>query len=249
MPEEHPDAEPSSTAGATTPADSPVAVVSGSAGSPRPGHFLPGGAGDILTEGDRVRAAERRRSLELGKARALTAPIDPTLRKKARPLPTDPGTEPTFGAPPPAPMPGAPVTPLAGTRRTRGYLRTGWHRPYARTGAQYTNEPQEIAPQRQYSKPLIAGLSAFAVLLVTGGTFAGFQLVDTYDNVDSPMARPTVKKSEAPLPIPADPTVTVTVQPFPTSSASARTSSTRSARSPRSTARNRPSSRTRSRRS
>jgi predicted metalloprotease len=221
MPEEHPDTEPSSAAGAPAPADAGRVVGAGSTpgrgASPKPGHFLPGGAGDILTEGDRARAAERRQSLDLGKARALSAPPDPTLRKKARPLLPDPGTETAFGAPPPAPLAGAPVTPLAGTRRTGRSRPVGWHSPSSRTGAggQFSAEPPPITPARQYSKAVIAGLSAFALLLVTGGTIAGFKLINSYDSVDSPMARPTVKKSREPLPIPADPTVTVTVQPVP----------------------------------
>ncbi len=200
MPEEHPDGEPSSTPGA---------------GLPKAGHFLPGGAGDILTDGDRVRAAQRRQSLDLGKARTVTGPVDPTLRKKARPLPTDPGTEPGFGAPPPAPLTGAPLTPLTGTRRTRGSRPVGWHTPSSRTGAQFSAEPPPTTPPRRYSKAVIAGLSALTLLLVTGGTLAGFKLIDSYDSVDSPMSRPTVRKSEAPLPVPADPTVTVTVTPVP----------------------------------
>ena len=219
MPEEHPDAEPSSTAGVSTPADPGVMAGSGTArsggGSPKPGHFLPGGAGDILTDGDRARAADRRQSLDLGKARTVTGPVDPTLRKKARPLPPDPGTEASFGAPPPAPLNGAPLTPLAGTRRTGRSRPVGWHSPSSRTGAQFSAEPPPTTPPRQYSKAVIAGLSALTLLLVTGGTFAGFKLIDSYDSVDSPMARPTVRKTEAPLPVPADPTVTVTVQPVP----------------------------------
>ncbi|MFG1814508.1 neutral zinc metallopeptidase [Kribbella sp. NPDC049174] len=238
MPEEHPDAEPSSTAGAPAPADPGVAAGSGDAtvgggaagaamaaagagtarsggSSPKPGHFLPGGAGDILTDGDRARAAERRQSLDLGKARTLTGPVDPTLRKTARPLPTDPGTEPGFGAPPPAPLAGAPLTPLTGTRRTGRSRPVGWHSPSSRTGAQFSAEPPPTTPPRQYSKAVIAGLSVLTLLLITGGTFAGFKLIDSYGSVDSPMSRPTVRKSEAPLPVPADPTVTVTVTPVP----------------------------------
>ncbi|GAB2675393.1 neutral zinc metallopeptidase [Kribbella swartbergensis] len=232
MPEEHPDTDPSSTAGASTPADpgmpaggapdggpAPGLAAPGSGtarsggGLPKPGHFLPGGAGDILTEGDRVRAAQRRQSLGLGKARAL-GPLDPSLRKTARPLPPAPGTETSFGAPPPTPL-GAPVTPLVGTRRTGRARPVGWHEPSSRNGAQFSAEPPPITPPRQYSKAVIAGLSVLALVLVTGGTVGGFKLVNSYDTVDSPMARPSVKKSEAPLPVPADPTVTVTVQPVP----------------------------------
>ncbi|MGW1346547.1 neutral zinc metallopeptidase [Kribbella sp. NPDC002412] len=219
MPEEHPDTDPSAPAGAPPPADpGRVAAVTGPGTarsvSPKPGHFMPGGAGDILTEGDRARAAERKQSLNLGKARTL-GPIDPTLRKTARPLPVDPGTEPGFGAPPPAPLPGAPLTPLAGTRRAGRSRRVGWHSPYSGTGAQYSNEPLPTTPARQNSKAVIAGLSALTLVLLTGGTVAGFQLINSYDSVDSPMARPSVKKTEAPLPVPADPTVTVTVTPVP----------------------------------
>jgi predicted metalloprotease len=62
---------------------------------------------------------------------------------------------------------------------------------------------------------VIAGLSVLTLLLVTGGTFAGFKLIDSYDSVSSPMSRPTVRKSEAPIPVLPDPTVTVTATPVP----------------------------------
>ncbi|TCO43991.1 hypothetical protein EV646_111183 [Kribbella antiqua] len=184
--------------------------------TPKPGHFLPGGAGDILTEGDLAAArpptAGRQQPLGLGKARAVSR-VDPTLQRKARPLPADPDG---FGAPPAEPLAGAPATPLAGSRRTGGHRPVGWHSPSSRHGAQYSAEPPPIKPPaRQYSKAVVAGLSVLALVMVTGATIAGFKIIDSYDNVDSPMARPSVKKSEAPLPVPADPTVTVTVQPVP----------------------------------
>jgi hypothetical protein len=199
MSEEQPDTDSSS-------------VGAGPGASPRPGHFLPGGAGDVLTDSDRMAAtpltARRRQSLDPGGARAITAPVDLTLRKKARPLPADPENAGGFGAPPPAPLPGAPITPLGGTRRTGGARPVGWHSPSSRTtGAQFTAEPPPVKLPRQYSKAVIAGLSTLALVLLTGGTIAGFKLIDSYGNtVDNPLP---------PIPVPVDPTVTVTVTPVP----------------------------------
>jgi hypothetical protein len=206
MREEHPDAGEGTTR-------------SGDA-SPKPGHFLPGGAGDVLTDADRAAARpltlNRQQSLGLGKARAVTPPVDPALRRKARPLAADPNAADGFGAPPAAPLPGAPVAPLAGTRRTGGTRPVGWHSPSSRTGARFSSELPSVKPPRQYSRAVIAGLSVLALIMVTGGTFAGFKLIDSYGNtVDNPLARPSVKTSTAPIPVPPDPTVTVTATPVP----------------------------------
>jgi len=211
MPEENADTGASPTAG-------PAGGV-GTAGSPRPGHFLPGGAGDVLTDGDQAAAppltANRQQPLGLGKARALSTP-DPSLRRKARPLPTDPSATGDYSGPPVAPLTGAPLTPLAGTRRTGGSRPVGWHSNPSRTGAQFSAEPPPVKPPRHYSRAVIAGLSALVLVMLTGATVAGFKLIDSYgSNVDNPMARPSVKKSQIPLPIPPDPTKTVMVPGVP----------------------------------
>lgn len=201
MPEEHPDTD------ASPPGDT----------SPMPGHFLPGGAGESLTESDRTTAnppTVKRQPLGMGKARDVSSPPDPALRRKAKPLPADPEAE--FGGPPPAPLPGAPITPLTGTRRTGGARPVGWQSPSSPNGARFSTAPPPVKPPRQYSKPVIAGLSVLALLAVAGATVGGFRVIGSYDTVDNPMARPSVKQSDPPpLPIPPDPTVTVTVQSVP----------------------------------
>jgi predicted metalloprotease len=196
---------------------SPAAAAGTTA--PRPGHFLPGGSGDVLTDSDLAAArpltANRQQPLGLGKARALSTTRDDTLRRKARPLPADPNATSEYSGPPVAPLAGAPLTPLTGTRRNGG-SRVGWHSNPSRAGAQFSAEPPPVKPPRHYSKAVIAGLSALVLIMLTGATIAGFKLIDSYDNpVDNPLARPEVKKSEAPIPTPPDPTVTVTVPSIP----------------------------------
>jgi predicted metalloprotease len=186
---------------------------------PKPGHFLPGGTGDVLTDSDAAAArpltANRRQSPGLGKARGLSTP-DPALRRKARPLPTDPNATGEYSGPPVAPLPGAPLTPLTGTRRTGGPRPVGWHSNPTRAAAQFSTEAPPVKPPRHYSRAVIAGLSALVLVMLTGATIAGFKLINSYgSNVDKPLTQPEVKKSEVPLPIPPDPTVTITKTPIP----------------------------------
>ncbi|MEV8374820.1 neutral zinc metallopeptidase [Kribbella sp. NPDC056861] len=190
---------------------------------PRVGHFLPGGDGDqpaapaggtprtALTPPDAV----NRRQLGLGKARPLDAPVDPAL-KKAAPLPTDP-TQQGFGAPPVAPLAGAPVTPLRGGRQLGGARPVGWHTTSTRTGVpQFASEPPELKSPRRFSRPIVGLLSALALIAVSGGAVASYRLIDSFDStVANPLTQPTVKPSETPLPAPAVPTKTVTVEPIP----------------------------------
>lgn len=192
--------------------------------APKPGHYLPGGAGDqpepaatgaprtALTSPDTV----NRRQLGLGKARPIGAPVDPTL-KKATPLPTDPAYQGDFGAPPPAPLPGAPVTPLRGTRQLGGARPVGWHTTSTRTGVpQFVTQQPELKQPRRFSRPIVGLLSALALILVSGGAVASYKLIDSFDStVANPLTQPTVKPSETPQPAPPAPTVTKTVQPIP----------------------------------
>jgi predicted metalloprotease len=149
----------------------------------------------------------------LGRARS-TSFDESSMRRKARPLPTEPGTESEYSGPPAAPLTGAPLTPLTNTRRVGGSRPTGWHSKPSRSGAQFTSEPPPAAPPRHYSRPVIVGLSILVVVLLTGATIGGFKLVNSY-GVERPLSQPSVKKSQAPAPIPPNPTVTVTVQGVP----------------------------------
>ncbi|MFB6726042.1 neutral zinc metallopeptidase [Kribbella sp. NPDC056345] len=196
MPDEQPDG------GANTP--------------PGAGHYLP--TSDSLTESDRTTpaAANRSQPIALGKARALSDPGESSLRRKARPLPVDPSAESVYSGPPPAPLPGAPITPLAGTRRTGGDRRVGWNRPSSRAGSQYTQVGPPPLPPRQYSKAVIAGLSALVLVVTASVGVACFKAISSYDSsVDSPLSRPKVRTTPAPIPTPPDPTVTVTEKPVP----------------------------------
>jgi predicted metalloprotease len=204
---------------------------------PKPGHFLPGGAGDAAgddtgTTAPRPVMPSAARQLSLGKAQPVRPKTDPALIKP-KPSPTttpksslkswsesssesDDGSS-GFGAPPPAPLPGAPGASLSGTKQLGGARRTGWHSRSSRTGAQFSSEPPPQDSQRKFSKQAVAAFSALALLLVGVGVTASMKLIDSYSNlVENPLAGPSVKPSELP---PADPlpspTVTVTVQPVP----------------------------------
>ncbi len=196
MPDEQPDG------GANTP--------------PGAGHYLP--TSDSLTESDRTAPATANRSqpIALGKARALSDPGESALRRKARPLPVDPAAESVYSGPPPAPLPGAPMTPLVGSRRTGGARRVGWNRPSSRAGSQYTQVGPPPPPPRQYSKAVIAGLSALVLAVTASVGVACFKAISSYDSsVDSPLSRPKVRTTPAPVPTLPDPTVTVTEKPVP----------------------------------
>ncbi|MET9269013.1 neutral zinc metallopeptidase [Kribbella sp. NPDC003557] len=179
-------------------------------GTPKPGHFL---SGDEPGPGSRPLTLKTAQPAGLGRARS-TSFDESSMRRKARPLPTEPGTTSEYSGPPAAPLTGAPLPPLTGTRRVGGSRPSGWHKNPSRSGAQFTSEPPPAAPPRQYSRPVIVGLSILVVLLLTGATIGGFQLVNSY-GVQRPLSQPSVKKSQAPLPIPPNPTVTVTASVVP----------------------------------
>ncbi|MGW6197965.1 neutral zinc metallopeptidase [Kribbella sp. NPDC055110] len=177
-------------------------------GAPGPGHFASG----------EPAAGSRPLTLKsaqpgLGRARSVSLD-DAPVRRKARPLPTEPGTTSEYSGPPVAPQTGVPLTPLTGTRRVGGPRPTGWHSNPSRAGAQFTSEPPPVSPPRQYSRPIVVGLSIVVILMLTGATIGGFKLVNSY-GVERPLSQPSVKKSQAPLPVPPNPTVTVTASVTP----------------------------------
>jgi uncharacterized protein len=182
---------------------------------PTPGHFLPGGAGDAAPgTAAPPPTAVTRQPLTLGKAQPVRGPVDPMLRKAA-PLPYEPGHT-GYGAPPPAPLPGAPTTPLTPTHQRGGTRPTGWQSASARSAPPYAATPPDLKPPRRYGKPLIAGFSALMLVLLAGGGYASFRLIDSFDKtVENPLARPSVRQTEPPAPAPPQPTVTVTVKPVP----------------------------------
>jgi predicted metalloprotease len=203
--------------------------------APKPGHFLPGGAGD--TAGEFGTSARRpvTRQLTLGKAQPLSPRLDPALKKagagKVAPAEDESAAKTQadadadaakFGGPPPAPLPGAPglSAPLSRSRQTGGSRPVGWRSgsvPPGQGGAQFSPEPPPLKPDRRFSKPVIAAFSTLALLVVSGGVVASIKLIDSYDNlVENPLAGPSVRPKEpAPVePLPS-PTVTVTVQPVP----------------------------------
>jgi predicted metalloprotease len=191
---------------------------------PKPGHFLPGGAGDNApapTPGDprttlTPLATVNRQQLGLGKPRPVLGPVDPSLTK-ATPLPTDPAYSGGFGAPPPAPLPGAPVMPLRGTRQTGGARPVGWHSTSTRTGVpQFSAEPPDLKQPRRFSNPIVAVFAALVLIAIAGGAVASYKLINSFDStVENPLARPSLRPSEAPQPAPPEPTVTVTAPTVP----------------------------------
>ncbi|GAA1657639.1 hypothetical protein GCM10009744_58390 [Kribbella alba] len=183
-------------------------------GAPKPGHFLPGGAGETDDAGTAGPRPVNRQQPGLGKARPVNAQLDPSLRKE----PQSAGSEQVagYGAPPAAPLPGAPAAPLQGTRQVGGARPVGWHSTSTRAASQFTSEAPPVKPPRRFSKPLVAGITALVLVVLGGGVVASFKLIASFDNtVENPLARPSVKQSDEPLPAPAQPTVTVTVKPVP----------------------------------
>jgi predicted metalloprotease len=182
--------------------------------TPQPGHYLPGGTGESAP-GTQPLTLRSGQPAGLGKARSTTFD-DSSVRRKARPIPTEPGTESEYSGPPVAPLAGGPLAPLTGTRRAGGQRRTGWQSNPSRTGAgaQFTAELPPVKPPRQTSRPVVAGLSILLVVVLTAAAIGGFKLVDRY-GVERPLSQPAVKKSEGPLPAPPNPTVTKTATVVP----------------------------------
>lgn len=182
--------------------------------APAPGHYLPGGAGEATNDsGTTPSHPPHRPPMGLGKARPVQNELDPSL-KKAVPPRSD-YSESQYGAPPPAPLPGAPVVPLQ-TRQPGGVSRVGWNSPSTRAASQFAAGHHEVKPSRRLSKPAIVGLSLLLVVLLAGGGIASLKLMDSYDSsVENPLAKPTVRQSNEPLPAPPQPTVTVTAHPVP----------------------------------
>jgi predicted metalloprotease len=190
---------------------------------PTIGHFLPGGAGDqpdpvpLGTPRTALTPAEavNRRQLGLGKARPIGAEVDPSL-KKAAPVPSDPEYR-GFGAPPSAPLAGAPVTPLRGGRQIGGARPVGWNTTPTRTGLpQFDTQSPPLKGPRRFSRPIVGLLSALALIVVAGGAVAGYKVIGSYDRtVANPLTKPTVRSADKPVPIPPPPTVTKTVEPVP----------------------------------
>jgi hypothetical protein len=178
-------------------------------GAPKPGHFSTGEP----APGTRPLSLKTAQPAGLGKARPV-AFDDSSVRRKARPLPTAPGTESEYGGPPVAPLTGPPPSSLAGTRRAGGPRSSGWHANPSRAGAQFTVEPPPLKPPRRLSRAMLAGLSTLVVIMLTAATIGGFKLVNSY-GVERPLSQPSVKKSQAPVgPLP-NPTVTVTATTTP----------------------------------
>lgn len=157
---------------------------------PKPGHFLPGGAGDETGADSRPVAPPVTQRLSLGKAR-----------------PVEPKTETDFGK-------ARPVRPKSDTDGVRP---VGWQSARAPLGgASDSNGPAAPVTERRFSKPVIAAICALALLAIGGGLMASLKLVDSYESLgEGPLAGPSAKPSEEPaVPLP-EPTVTVTAKPVP----------------------------------
>ncbi|MEV6282686.1 neutral zinc metallopeptidase [Kribbella sp. NPDC051770] len=146
----------------------------------------------------------------MSKAKPLSD-AQPTQRKGA-PLPTDPGQT-GYGAPPPAPLPGAPSTPLTGTRQRGGARPVGWNSPSSRRPPQFT-DTTPAAPVRRLPQPVLVSAAVVGVVALIGAAILGYRAMDTFDTVANPLANPSAKQTEVPL-APPRPTVTVTATPVP----------------------------------
>ncbi|ONI78290.1 hypothetical protein BWI15_02095 [Kribbella sp. ALI-6-A] len=178
---------------------------------PAPGHFLPGGDGEPGPSQEAVsRPVRRPQPMGLSKAKPISAD-EPTQRKGA-PLPTEDGQT-GFGAPPPAPLPGAPSAPLTGARQRGGSRPVGWNSPSSRRAPQFS-DPTPAGPARRLPKPVVITGAVAGIVALAGAALLGYRAMDTFDTVASPLSKPSVKQTE-PLPAPPQPTVTVTVQPVP----------------------------------
>jgi uncharacterized protein len=126
-------------------------------------------------------------------------------------LPTEPGQA-GYGAPPPAPLPGAPSAPLTGTRQRGGARPVGWSNPAPRQAPQFTDPP--LPPRRSLPKPVLVSAAVAGVAALVGAAIFGYRAMDTFDTVANPLSNPSVKQTEAPM-APPQPTVTVTATPVP----------------------------------
>src|SRR3954454_7527467 len=151
--------------------------------APKPGHFLPGGAGDAPAD-----------------AGAKTVPVD-SVPSKAEPL-TAP--TPRLGATAP---PGPPQ--LSGSRLgppPPGDLASAAFR------ARYSPEPIPFV-QRKRSKLMIAGIVAAALVVVGGGVAVAAKVLTWYDDlVANPLSAPSLQTPTPPgdQPTPDEPTATPT---------------------------------------
>lgn len=189
--------------------------------APEPGHFLPGGGGggseaaptSVARTSLTSPETANRRQLGMSKARPVGESPDPAA-KKATPLASDPEYQGGYSGPPAAPLAGAPVTPLGGTRRIVRARPVTWRDTSARrTGIpQYAPQP----PRTPLSSTVVILLCALALVVVGGGTFASYRAIDSFDNTAAnPFTKPPGKRAESPQPAPPQPTETVTIQPVP----------------------------------
>jgi predicted metalloprotease len=178
---------------------------------PAPGHFLPGGDGGSGPSQEAVsRPVRRPQPTGLSEAKPISA--GERTQRKGAPLPTEAGQT-GFGAPPPAPLPGAPSTPLTGTRQRGGSRPVGWNSPSSRRAPLFS-DPAPAGPSRRLPKPVVITGAVAGIVALAGAALLGYRAMDTFDTVASPLSKPSVKQTE-PLPAPPQPTVTVTVQPVP----------------------------------
>lgn len=189
--------------------------------APEPGHFLPGGGGggseaaptSVARTSLTSPETANRRQLGMSKPRPVGESPDPAA-KKATPLASDPEYQGGYSGPPAAPLAGAPVTPLGGTRRIVRARPVTWRDTSPRrTGIpQYAPQP----PRTPLSSTVVILLCALALVVVGGGTFASYRAIDSFDNTAAnPFTKPPGKRAESPQPAPPQPTETVTIQPVP----------------------------------
>lgn len=175
---------------------------------PKPGHFLPGGAGETAEPTTPARPISAGKS---PKTEPLSVQSFSVPKADIKPLSTSSGS---FGW--------AGTQQLGGSANAQPVGDDGLRRqsadatqPFPRPGAQYgAHEP--VMPARRFSTPMIAAFSALALVALAGGVVASVRVADSMDNVSSPLVSPSLRPKEAPAPVPAPrPTVTVTAKTVP----------------------------------
>jgi uncharacterized protein len=158
---------------------------------PKPGHFLPGGAGDASASPEPRESGAGKTPIGLSKPEPLSQDGHPQQR-----IPAEFGDLGTVGEPA---RPGR-LGELADRFGLSGILGSGG------LGS----------GDRRFSKPVIAGAAALALLVLSGGVALAAQLISSYDDlVENPLSRPSVRTSPSVSPSDAQPTTTVTATSTP----------------------------------
>jgi predicted metalloprotease len=180
--------------------------------APKPGHFLPGGAGDAAKSGAADPGPANPESPKPGHFLPGGAGVAPAPERK----PTVPAESTPLTAP--TPRIGSSANAPAGPPQLSG-SRLGPPPPgdpaAAAFKARFSPDPVPFVPRKR-SKGLIAAIVVGALLVVGGGVAAAAKLLSSYDDiVANPLGPPSLKSTESPTDDPA--TADPTSEPIPDS--------------------------------